>query len=95
MVQAMQQPAVTACSLPVIVEKEAHNSPPTTILNWWSNFEQASRTVVGIPLTCLSLPDIRNCYGSINANLIVEALNSPIGFKEGEQIKLQSKAFSY
>lgn len=84
--KAMQQPAVTACSLPVIVEKEEafHNS--TTILNWWSNFEQASLEL-SLEYPYMFISDIRNCYGSINANLIVEALNSPIGFKEGEQIK--------
>lgn len=84
--KAVQQPSVTACSLPVIAEeKEAfHNS--TTILNWWSNFEQASLEL-SLEYPYMFISDIRNCYGSINANFIVEALNSHISFQEGEQIK--------
>ena len=84
--KAVQQPAVTACSLPVIAEeKEAfHNS--TTILNWWSNFEQASLEL-SLEYPYMFISDIRNCYGSINTNFIVEALNSHISFQESEQIK--------
>lgn len=82
----MQQPAVTACSLLVIAEeKEAfHNS--TTILNWWSNFEQASLEL-SLEYPYMFISDIRNCYGSINVNLISEALNDPINLQMNKQRK--------
>lgn len=84
--KAVQQPAVTACSLPVIAEeKEAfHNS--TTILNWWSNFEQASLEL-SLEYPYMFISDIRNCYGSINVNLISEALNDPINLQMNKQRK--------
>lgn len=84
--KAVQQPAVTACSLLVIAEeKEAfHNS--TTILNWWSNFEQASLEL-SLEYPYMFISDIRNCYGSINVNLISEALNDPINLQMNKQRK--------
>lgn len=84
--KAVQQPAVTACSLPVIAEeKEAfHNS--TTILNWWSNFEQASLEL-SLEYPYMFISDIRNCYESINVNLISEALNDPINLQMNKQRK--------
>ena len=84
--KAVQQPAVTACSLPVIAEeKEAcHNS--ATILNWWSNFEQASLEL-SLEYPYMFISDIRNCYGSINVNLISEALNEPINLQINKQRK--------
>ena len=84
--KAVQQPTVTACSLPVIAEKEEafHNS--TTILNWWSNFEQASLEL-SLEYPYMFISDIRNCYGSINVNFITEALNSPITIHGDKQSK--------
>lgn len=84
--KAVQQPAVTACSLLVIAEeKEAfHNS--TTILNWWSNFEQASLEL-SLEYPYMFISDIRDCYGSINVNLISEALNDPINLQMNKQRK--------
>ena len=84
--KAVQQPAVTACSLLVIAEeKEAfHNS--TMILNWWSNFEQASLEL-SLEYPYMFISDIRNCYGSINVNLISEALNDPINLQMNKQRK--------
>ena len=84
--KAVQRPLVTACSLPVIAEKKEafHNS--TTILNWWSNFEQASLEL-SLEYPYMFISDIRNCYGSINVNLIAEALNCPINLQEGKKSK--------
>lgn len=84
--KAVQQPSVTACSLPVIAEKEEafHNS--TTILNWWSNFEQASLEL-SLEYPYMFVSDIRNCYGSINGSLIAEALNNAASFQENNLSK--------
>lgn len=91
--KAVQQPSVTACSLPVISdEKEAfHNS--TTILNWWSNFEQASLEL-SLEYPYMFVSDIRNCYGSINVNLITDALNSPLDFNKGNMMKKTTRIVS-
>lgn len=84
--KAMQQTSVTACSIPVVAEKKEsfHNS--TTILNWWSNFEQTSLEL-SLEYNYMFVSDIRNCYGSIDVKFIAEALNSPISVQESEQIK--------
>lgn len=73
--KAMQQPSVTVSSLPVVAkENEAfHNA--TTILNWWSKFEQGSLEL-SLEYPYMFISDIRNCYGSINVGLIEEALNN-------------------
>ena len=83
---AMQQPSVSVCSLPVIAEKheDFHNS--TTVLNWWNKFEQASLEL-SLEYSYMFVSDIRNCYGSINVNLIAEALNCPISLTEGKVAK--------
>ena len=81
--KALHQPSLKVCSIPVIAEKKEafHNS--TTILNWWNNFEQHSLEL-SLEYPYMFISDIRNCYGSINVNLIAEALNSPINFSKDE-----------
>lgn len=66
-------PNITACAIPVIPEKKEQFHNSTTVLNWWNMMEQ--RTVeLSMEYKYMFVTDITNCYGSINPQMLDNAL---------------------
>lgn len=67
---------IESCAMPIVKEdgdKESFHHA-TSILNWWSSFEQRSLEL-SLDYRYMFVTDITNCYGSINPQAIEWAFN--------------------
>lgn len=67
---------IESCAMPVVKDEDEKESfhHATSILNWWSSFEQRSLEL-SLDYRYMFVTDITNCYGSINPQSIDWAFN--------------------